>query len=181
MKTLLRLLMYPLVIGAAFLYLGTAEAVVIEGVTPSGKFKSVFVTEDGRLPIEVSTGAAQHVIVDSGTVTAFQGAAPWSVTTTAGVTVTVAASTSSLTVNDQFTTSGASSICYPTDATRKQGVICNSSESVNIYIGASPVTVGGGAILTPGSCYSPDGPSAYVGSLGCISTATASGFYIYGK
>jgi len=181
MKTLLRLLMYPLVLGAALLYMGTAEAVVIEGVTPSGKFKSVFVTEAGRLPIEVSTGAAQHVIVDTGTVTVYQGGGVWNIATTAGVAITVQASTSSVSQNAQFATSGISSLCYPADPARKQGVICNSDASVNIYIGGSPVTTANGAILTPGSCYSPDGPSAFVGSLACISTAPASGFYIYGK
>jgi hypothetical protein len=181
MKTVCRLLVYPIVFAAAFMYLGTAQAVVIEGVTPSGKFKSVFVTEAGRLPIEISTGAAQHVIVDSGTITAFQGGAPWAVTTAVGVAVTVAPSTSAVTVNDQFSVSGASSNCYPADSARKQGVICNSSESVNIYIGGPGVGTGTGAILGPGSCYSPDVPTAFVGPLSCISTAPASGFYIYGK
>ena len=183
MKFLFKLLAYPLVLGVAFLYMVPAQAVVIEGVTPSGKFKSVFVTEAGRLPVETSTGAVQHVIVDSGSITAYQGAAPWAVTTGVGVSVTVSASTSSVTVNNQVSVTGAASVCYPADATRKQGVFCNSEPTggVNIYIGAAGVTTANGAILMPGDCYSPDNPTVYIGALNCISTATASGFYIYGK
>jgi hypothetical protein len=180
MRTFLRLLAYPVVFGLAFLYLGTAQAVVIEGVTPSGKFKSVFVTEAGRLPIEVSTGSVSHVIVDSGTITSYQGGT-WNVGTAVGVSVTVNASTSATTVNSQVSVTAIQSTCYPADPLRKQGVFCNASDSINIYIGAVGVTPLSGAILGPGSCYSPDVPTAYIGSLTCVSTAPVTGFYIYGK
>jgi len=158
-----------------------ANAVIIEGVTPSGKFKSVFVTEAGRLPVETTTGTAQHVIVDSGTITAFQGTKPWAVSTAVGVAVTVKSSTSSVVATSQFAVTGVASNCYPTDALRSQGVVCNADANINIYIGDGGVGVGSGAILQPGSCLSPDVPSSFIGSLFCISTAPVSGFYIYFK
>ena len=158
-----------------------AGAVVIEGTTPSGKFKTVGLSEQGRFLVETASGTAQHVIVDSGTITANQGTTPWQVTTAVGVAVTVKASTSSVTSNAQFVVGLAESNCYPSSANRKQGVICNSGDSTNIYIGAPGVAVGNGAILTPGSCYSPDVPAAYVGPLNCVSTAAASGFYIFSE
>jgi len=162
----------------------SAGAVVIEGTTPSGKFKTVGLSETGRFLVETSTGLATHVIVDSGTITANQGLAgvnPWPVTTSIGVALTVKASTSSVTFSNQFVTGTGATTCYPADALRKQGVLCNSHESVNIIIGPPGVTLLNGAILAPGSCYSPDTPAAYVGALGCISSATASGFYIFSE
>jgi len=162
----------------------SAGAVVIEGTTPSGKFKTVGLSEAGRFLVETSTGLAQHVVVDSGTITANQGAAgsqAWNVTTAVGVAVTVKASTSAVTFTSQFVVGAAAATCYPADTLRKQGVICNSDLTNNIFIGAAGVSTANGAILGPGSCYSPDVPAAYVGSLACISTGTASGFYIYSE
>ena len=158
-----------------------AGAVVIEGTTPLGKFKTVGLSEAGRFLVETSTGLAQHVVVDSGTIVATQGTTPWQVTTAVGVAVTVKASTSTVTVNTQFAVGTSETTCYPSDSDRKQGVICNSSDSATFYIGAAGVTSANGAILAAGSCYSPDTPAAYIGELSCISTTTASGFFIYSK
>lgn len=173
--------MKSLIVGLLLALATSAGAVSIDGVTPSGKFKTVGVSEAGRFLVDTSSGLAQHVVVDSGTVTAFQGGAPWSVNTAVGVAVTVKASTSAVTSSAQFIVSPVGTTCYPANANRKQGVLCNSSDSANIYVGAPGVGVGNGAILTPGSCYSPDVPAAYVGALGCISTATASGFFIFSE
>jgi len=158
-----------------------AGAVVIEGTTPSGKFKTVGLSENGRFLVETATGALTHVVVDSGTITAFQGGAPWAVTTAVGVAVTVKASTSAVTFTSQFITGPGLTSCYPADTNRKQGVLCNSSDSVNIYVGNGAMSTANGAILGPGSCYSPDVPAAFIGELFCRSTATASGFFIYSE
>lgn len=173
--------MKSLIVGLLLALAQGAGAVVIEGTTPSGKFKTVGLSEAGRFLVETSTGLAQHVIVDSGTITAYQGGAPWSVNTAVGVAVAVKASTSAVTTSAQFIVGVGGSTCYPAAPNRKQGVLCNSSESINIYIGPVGVTTGSGAILGPGSCYSPDVPAAMVGALGCISTSTASGFYIFSE
>lgn len=156
----------------------TAYAVVIEGTTPSGKFKTVGLDESGKFQVSVSSGVAQHVVVDSGTVTSYQGG-QWNVTTTAGTSVTVSASTSSLAVSGQFVAPLAS--CYPADAARRQGLICNSDAGADIYIGPPGVGTGTGAILSAGSCLSPDVPSSFVGQLDCTSTAPAHGFFLYFK
>jgi len=157
-----------------------ARAMIIEGVTPSGKFKSVYVTEDGRIPVETSTGAATHVIVDSGTVRAYQGGV-WNVGTAVGVSVTVTPSTSAVVVTGQFATSGTAGVVYPADVGRKQGTVCNNDGGVNMFVGDSGVGVGTGVLIGPGSCLGPDNPTAFVGALYGISTAAAVGSYIYFK
>jgi len=161
-----------------------AGAVVIEGNTPSGKFKTVGVTEDGRFMVMTATGVAQHVVVDTGAITAYQGGT-WTVTTAIGGTgLTVTASTISATVTNQGTTTGVESVIYPADSNRKQGVFCNSTEpsvsgDIIIYFGATGIGTGTAAKLKPGDCYSPDQPSSFTGSLVGISTAPANWFYIY--
>lgn len=162
-----------------------AGAVVIEGTTPSGKFKAVGLTEDGRFKVETSTGVAQHVIVDSGTITAFQGGT-WAVTTAAGSAgITVTASTSTAQQFNQGMTGVGPSIIYPADPQRRQGVICNSTPpsvgDIIIYFGDAGVGTGTGGILTPGSCFSPDVPSSFVGAIHGVSTTTANYWYWYSK
>lgn len=139
-----------------------AKATIIEGVTPSGKFKSVFVTEDGRLPIEITTSTLQRVIVDGGFVTVFP-------------------STTTLTVSGQFSVSGAPAVCYPADDSRKQGLLCNNDLGANMFVGGAGVGVGTGLLVPPGACLGPDNPTAFTGALVCVSTTTLQGSYIYFK
>jgi hypothetical protein len=160
-----------------------ARAVTIEGFTPLGHFKTVGVSELGELKVISSTGTQQHVIVDTGSVTAFQGGT-WT-TTIGNVTIpgglTVNASTSALTVANTAAVSGVAGVVYPADAARKQGALCNSGPDTDIWIGPASVAVGAGLKLHPGDCYGPDNPTAYIGALYGVSTAAATVSYIYHK
>ena len=170
-----------LILGAFLMGAATqARAVTIEGNTPSGKFKTVFVTEQGRLPVEIDSTTIQHVIVDTGTATVFQGGT-WTVNLagTLGGGLTVIASTCATTVAHSVTvSSSAAVICYPADANRKQGVLCNDEDSIDVFIGPAGSEY---KLLPAGACYSPDTPSSFTGQLSCASTATAKTDYIYEK
>lgn len=169
------------------LFTGQAEGVVIEGVTPSGKFKTVFVTEAGRFPVDLSTGTVTHVIVDSGFITVTQATGTiFNVKTVGGVPITVTAATATVTVNDQFDTFNVPIAVLPADTDRKQGIVCNNADlsadpSILMYLGDSGVNDTNGVPLFPGSCYSPDVPASFTGDLFGFSTSPAHGSYIYHK
>jgi hypothetical protein len=190
MRKIMRALSVSLsLVAGLFLFARLVNATTIEGYTPSGNFQTVFVSDSGRLFVSIDSTTPQHVTVDGGTLTHITdpvqvtgpGGVPINVTIPGGVTANVVASTATTSTSAQFNVGMGGSVCYPAIATRKQGVLCNSSDTANIYIGPLGVTVLSGALLGPGSCYSPDVPAAYVGSLSCISTAAASGFYIYSE
>lgn len=155
------------------------NAVVIEGTTPSGKFKTVGLSETGRFLVETATGSLQHVVVDSGTITSFQGGV-WNVGTTVGVALEVKASTISLTITGSGSVGLGGGLIYPADPIRAQGVVCNTDPNLDMRIGAMGSTL---MRLPAGSCYSPDVPSSFVGDLYGSSTGAATvGFaYIYHK
>lgn len=156
------------------------HANTIEGFTPSGKFKTVGVSEAGRFFVDTATGIAQHVIVDTGTVTATQAAGQvYNVATSVGVAVTVVPSTSTVVVSAAGVATAVPSIVYPADANRTQGVLCNTDPSGNILVGNG---VSQSQVLFPGSCLSPDVPSAFTGSITGVSTsASVTWSYIYFK
>lgn len=159
-------------------------AVVIEGYTPSGNFKSVGVTENGELAVQNDTATAQHIIVDTGTATVAQGPAgvsPWLVRTVGGIAVTVQASTAAHVQQNQFATSTLATVIFPADANRVQGVICNTDPGATIWLGDSSVSQINGLPLLAGNCFSPDVPASFQGDLYGVSSATSHGAYIYFK
>ncbi len=55
-----------------------SRAVIIEGFTESGNFRSVLVSDDGRMLIAASTGVSQAVFfISSQPVNSFQATTPW--------------------------------------------------------------------------------------------------------
>lgn len=157
-----------------------ARAVVIEGTTPSGRFKTVGVSEQGRFFVEVASGTAQHVIVDEGTVTVKQGSSPWVISTSSGPggggSITVVAGSAANTITFSGTVGPISNQIYPGDTDRVQGVICNLDPNLTIMIGASSVN---NMPLLAGSCYSPDTPLSFVGQLTGNTTTAVSVPYAY--
>ena len=191
MKKNLSLALSALILVLGLLSMKEAGAVIIEGVTPSGKFKSVYVTEAGRLPVETTTGAAQHVIVDSGTVSAFQGggwtvdakqSGTWnlSLTNTGSTGLVVTASTVATVASGQFNfIFGVPQQVLTSNAARTQSVFCNTGTGATLWVGGSGVSTSNGMPIVPGSCFSPDVPASFIGTLWAISTAPASGAVIY--
>lgn len=146
---------------AAALAAKIVQATTIEGYTQAGVFQTVGVSNDGRLNIDLSTDALVHVIVDAGVI--ISSAAKARTPFTAQGTLTTAAVE-----------------IYPADNMRKQGIICNTSGSENIWLGDPSVTVANGNLVEAGICMSPDVPAAYVGALSAISTTTtATWSYIF--
>jgi hypothetical protein len=141
---------------------------MIEGVTPTGKLKTVFVTDQGRLPITIDTTTLQHVTVDTGAITAYQGGA-WNVATAVGVAVTVTPSTVATTVTGVIPVGAAAVSCYPADAARKQGILCNIDDSRYMRVGNSTTQ---DLYMMPMTCYSPDNPAAFIGELFCKTTGS---------
>jgi hypothetical protein len=192
-KHLVRALIAASLFGAAM----PAMAVVIEGTTPSGKFKTAGLDEQGNFRVAVGSGTPQHIIVDSsvpvyavnpfpvtgigGTPVIMQGSiAGTPIPVTVNGTFAVTASTAINTTSSQGSVNGASTLIYPADPLRKQGCVCNNgTDSQNLWVGPSGVTTASGVKLTVGSCLCPDTPSSYTGSLYGASTTTVQTSYIY--
>jgi hypothetical protein len=202
------MVLHALAVALSLFLARPAHAVTIEGFTPAGDFKTVFVSPDGRLYVETATGAVQHVIVDSGTINAIEqglwymgiygldtsgGSLP--VTVVSSVTVTIATGTivvqpltSTATITGENTVTGPPNfipqLVYPADNLRKQGTLCNEGPAT-IRIGApvgSPVSpTAWGMPFVMGQCYSPDNPSSFRGEIDAVSTATAVVSYFYNE
>lgn len=166
-----------LAVSLAFIFaLKPAHAVIIEGFTQSGDFRTVQVSDDGRLLVATSTGVAQAVFFTSTQpVNAIQQGT-WTVGLSSGITiavgteVTVVASTAATGTQAQVSCTNVAAVILPAAATRKQAILCNQDGSSNCWVGNSGVTAGNGLLMGPGSCFSPDGPSSYVGSIFGISS-----------
>ncbi len=167
-----------------------AGAVIIEGYTPSGNFQTVFVSDTGRLFVEIDSSTPQHVIVDGGTITVKNilsepvqvegiGGAPVAVSGS----FTATASTSTTMVTGQHNATGSASSIYPNDNARKQGCLCNG-DSVNPIWTGFTVAVSSltGFRLPAGACECPDVPSSYIGAIFGVtdgtSTVSTSFFYV---
>ncbi len=131
-----------------------ARAVPIEGYAPSGAFRAVSVTEDGRLDVEIDTAVVQHVIVDTGTITAYLQTAP------------------SLGHGCSSVSSG-STLLLATNATRKGTLLCNEDLTLNAWFGDATTTNANTPTTPPGSCVNPDagGSLIYTGPLYAYTTA----------
>lgn len=161
-----------------------AHAVEIEGVDPSGVLRTVGVTSTGRFKVDTSTGLAQHVIVDGGTVTVHSDPAqPLTVQTASGGSgFVVTAATAATTVTAQTPVSNSAVLAYPADAARVQGVLCNADvNGLDMWVGGVAVSSTTGVLVQAGSCLSPDQPDTFVGALYAISTAPLTSSYIYFK
>lgn len=196
-KMMLRLAMYPLVLGLSFMYMGSVQAVVIEGTTPSGKFKTVGLDNEGHLLVAIGTGTVvSHVITDTGSVTnativgsvevkgnstavpvPVSGALGGPINVTGSVTGTfsAAASTAATVTTSQPSFGPGESTALAADPLRKQSVICNNDPSVTAYLGPAGVTTGSGMALGAGGCMSPDVPASFTGQINAISTAATTG------
>lgn len=148
-----------------------SRAVTIEGITPSGVFKTVQLQENGRFNIQATTDTLIHVYVDTGVVTVRQeGGVSWSVTL----------STTGTPLPSSGTVANTGSVIMTADAKRRQTIICNDSDltSTNgtIYVTACPAISSGpasvGFPLRQGFCYAPDGPASFQGALCGFSTTT---------
>lgn len=166
-----------LALGLAFIFaLKPAHAVIIEGFTPSGDFRTVAVSDDGRLLVATSTGVAQAVFFTSTQPVLAQQFGIWTVALSSAITVevgtevTVTASTAATGTQAQTDCTNVASAIMPAASTRKQGILCNQDASANCWLGNSGVTTSNGLLLGPGACFSPDGPSSYVGSIFGISS-----------
>jgi hypothetical protein len=137
-------------------------AVVIEGNTPSGKFKSVFVTEEGRLPVAITTTTLQHVVVDSGTITSYQGGV-WTVGTTA--------LPATILTGNCGTVNGSGTVLTANPA-RLGMLACNQDMTMNVWFGGLGVTSLNAPVTPPGACFNPDegAMTIYVGSLYAYTT-----------
>jgi len=167
----------------------TAQAIVIEGTTPNGQFKAVGLDNQGRFNVNIATGSAYRVITDTGSViTTIQNpvevkgnasAVPVPVSGAGGGPLavsgafSVAASTVGTVVTAQVNHTALASIKLPSDAARKQSVICNNDPSLTVWLGAAGVATNTGIPLVAGACMSPDVPSSFIGDLYGISTMTA--------
>lgn len=169
-----------------------AQAVVIEGTTPSGQFKAVGLDSTGALRVGISTGVAYHVITDTGSVVNILGsvevkgnlaAVPVPVTGAGGAPVAVSGtftaisvSTSGTVVSSQINASAIGFTVLAAASTRKQSIVCNiDSTGHTIWLGPSGVTTSNGIPLAAGACMSPDVPTSFVGLLSGISTAPVTG------
>jgi len=168
-----------------------AGAVMIEGVTPTGELQTVGLDSSGRFQVATASGNVQHVIVDGGTVTVKTDPLDSLNVNITGGSVSVVSTTP---INVVFSTSASScvslvtnggtlngtSVIYPADPARKQGIICNTS---NYSLGALEIRIGdsSGPILLPYGCFSPDGPGSFIGSLVGVSTTAVSYGYTYCK
>ena len=111
-----------------------SRAVIIEGFTESGQFRSVLVSEDGRMLIAASTGVAQAVFFTSSQpVTSFQGTNPWTVQFNSTQAVNSFQGTDPWTT--QFVSSQAVNAFQGTDPWTTQ---FTSSQAVNSFQGTSP-------------------------------------------
>lgn len=195
MRKLLRLAIWVAVFSISAWWL-SAGAVVIEGTTPSGKFKTVGLDEQGNFKVAVGTGTPYHVITDTGSVITTvvnpvevkgnlaavavpvtgPGGGPVPTSTTFSGTVVVAASTSTSVTSAQVSIGIVAFTILSADATRKQSVLCNNDPNgLTVWIGDSGVTTATGIGLGAGGCMSPDVPTSYIGTLFGISSAATTG------
>ena len=152
-----------------------SRAVIIEGFTESGTFRSVLVSPDGRMLIAASTGVAQAVFFTSSQpVTASQGTTPWIVSQNSPVVLdqaSVISTAATLTVTN-FTVNAVAVEVLSIDLTRKSSLVCNDSTLSAFFDFTVAVTTPTGKFLPPGACFSPDSPISYVGPL-FINTTTS--------
>lgn len=185
MKTLLKALALPL----ALCFASPASAVVIEGTTPSGKFKTVGLDENGNFRVATATSSIQIVITATGSVTSIPGGV--SINNTALVPAIVQGSVTGvpLPVTGNFTVSVATAgvvtasqvpvaptalefTILATASTRKQSIVCNNDSSLTVWLGPVGVTTATGIPLAAGACMAPDVPASFVGQMNGISSTT---------
>src|SRR3989304_4545354 len=138
--------LWPLIL--AFSFAATkANAVVIEGFTPSGQFVTVGVSDDGRLLISVSTGVAQTVtFASTQPVTAFQGTTPWIIQSTVAVSVvplgsfSVTPTSATINVTTQVNVTSAGQTLCAASTTRLGCFFCNQSASIHVFWGTTGAT-----------------------------------------
>lgn len=179
---------------------GVALATTIEGYTPTGTFQSVFVSDDGRLFVETSSGVAQAVTVVGGTV-AVQNTQGGSLTVNAtidgepievncisgcsgGGGVPVASMTVTVSAQGSSVGGGVSFELIAANANRKSFSIRNTSDLTGmvtvLYIGPVGVDENDGMPLFPGESYDPAGPHAtFTGALSGNSTGSVTWATIY--
>lgn len=194
MRKLFKALMYPLVLGAAYCYLSTAWAVVIEGTTPQGQFKTVGLDSQGRFQVNISSGVAYRVITDTGSVTNITntvtvkgsspnglviqgdpGGIPVPVTGALSGTISVTASTAAAITSSQPNIVTTPFTILGVDPNRKQSIVCNNDPALTVWLGNASVATTTGIPLGAGGCMSPDVPASFTGALFGISSATTSG------
>lgn len=174
---------------AALFLAASAQAIVIEGNTPSGQFKAVGLDNQGRFNVNIATGSAYRVITDTGSViTTIQNpvevkgnalAVPVPVSGAGGGPVpvsgafSVSASTVATPVTAQVNHTAVAGVKLPSDPQRKQSIICNNDPSLTVWLGAAGVNTTTGIPLAAGGCMSPDVPASFIGDLYGISTMTA--------
>lgn len=174
---------------AALMLAGRAQATTIEGYTPQGNFQTVYVSDTGRLFVDIDSSTPQHVIVDAGTMTHITdpvqvfgvSGGPVAVSGPSGSPIQVSgtfvasASTSSTVSSSQIGITATPFAILAIDVTRKQSILCNQDPTLTVWIGGATVAANNGIALGAGGCMSPDVPTSFTGALFGISSTTTTG------